>query len=72
MVESYEGGKAEAAPSVTHNSAGTPVGLTGCAKLLFPPTISVVPDTTDASTSSGLTVGVQVPQTAALRPQWSC
>jgi DNA-binding beta-propeller fold protein YncE len=55
---------------VTRNAAGTPVSLTGCSKLLFPPTISVVPDSTDASTSSGLTVDVHVPQkTAAFNPQ---
>ena len=52
--------------TVTHNAAGTPVSLTGCSKLKFPPEISAKPDTTDASTSSGLTVGVHVPQTAAL------
>jgi hypothetical protein len=54
--------------AVTHNAAGTPVALTGCSKLKFPAEISVAPDTTDASTSSGLTVNVHVPQTAALNP----
>jgi hypothetical protein len=54
--------------TVTHNTAGTPVSLTGCSKLKFPPTITVSPDTTNASTSSGLTVGVHVPQTAAFNP----
>jgi hypothetical protein len=53
---------------VERNSAGAPVSLTGCSKLLFPPAISVAPDSTDASTSSGLTVGVHVPQTAAFNP----
>jgi hypothetical protein len=66
-VESYQGATAEKS-YVTSNSAGTPVGLTGCSKLRFPPEISVAPDTTDASTSSGLTVGVRVPQTAAFNP----
>ncbi len=56
------------ASTVTRNAAGTPVSLTGCSKLRFPPTISASPDTADASTSSGLTVGVHVPQTAALNP----
>ncbi len=54
--------------TVTHNSAGTPVSLTGCSKLKFPPEISVSPDTTDASASSGLTVNVHVPQNAAFNP----
>ncbi len=54
--------------TVTHNAAGTPVALTGCSKLKFPPEISVAPDSSDASTSSGLTVGVHIPQTAAFNP----
>jgi DNA-binding beta-propeller fold protein YncE len=63
-----EPGQWAKASTVTHNSAGTPVALTGCSKLKFPPTITVSPDTTDASTSSGLTVGVHIPQTAAFNP----
>jgi hypothetical protein len=54
---------------VTRNADGAPVALTGCSKLLFPPEISVAPDSTDASTSSGLTVGVHVPQNAAFNPE---
>jgi DNA-binding beta-propeller fold protein YncE len=50
---------------VSSNAAGTPVSMSGCANLRFPPEISVAPDSTDASTSSGLTVHVKVPQTAA-------
>ncbi len=56
------------ASTVTHNAAGTLVSLTGCSKLKFPPEITVSPDTTDASTSSGLTVNVHVPQNAAFNP----
>ncbi len=66
-VDSYqEPGHFVKEEALTRNSAGTPVSLTGCANLKFPPTITVSPDTTDASTSSGLTVGVHVPQRAAL------
>ena len=54
--------------TVTHNAAGTPVSLTGCSKLKFPAEISVEPDSSNASMSSGLTVNVHVPQTAALNP----
>jgi hypothetical protein len=43
--------------------------LTGCSKLTFLATITVKPDVTDASSPSGLTVGVHVPQTAALNPE---
>ncbi len=54
--------------TVTHNSAGTPVSLTGCSKLRFPPEIGVAPDSSDASTSSGLTVNVHLPQTSLFNP----
>jgi DNA-binding beta-propeller fold protein YncE len=54
---------------ITRDSVGQPVAITGCSKLQFPPTITVTPDTTDASTSSGLTVGVHVSQKAALNPE---
>ena len=69
-VDSWEEpGQWAKASTVTHNAAGTPVSLTGCSKLKFPPEISVAPDSSDASTSSGLTVNVHVPQTAALNPE---
>jgi hypothetical protein len=63
-----EPGKWVKANTVTSNAAGTPVSLTGCSKLQFPPEIGVAVDSSDASTSSGLTVGVHVPQTAAFNP----
>ncbi len=63
-----EPGKWAKKSTVTHNAAGTPVSLTGCSKLKFPAEISVKPDSSNASTSSGLTVNVHVPQTAALNP----
>ena len=69
-AESWEEpGKWATKSTVTHNAAGTPVSLTGCSKLKFPPEISVAPDSSDASTSSGLTVNVHIPQTAALNPK---
>jgi hypothetical protein len=68
-IDSYEKpGEWAHAENVTRNAAGTPVSLTGCSQLIFPPTISVKPDTTNASTSSGLTVDVHVPQNAAFNP----
>jgi hypothetical protein len=69
-VDSYGNpGHYVSATSVTRNTSGQPVGLSGCSKLQFPPTITVSPDTTDASTSSGLTVGVHVSQKAAQNPE---
>ncbi len=50
------------------NSAGEPYGLDGCNRLSFEPSISVAPDGQEASTPSGLTVGVHVPQEASLNP----
>ncbi len=42
--------------------------LDGCNHLPFNPEISVAPDVSSASTPSGLTVGVRIPQAAALNP----
>jgi hypothetical protein len=54
--------------AITSDANGDPLPLTGCSKLTFPPAIEVTPDVTDASSSSGLKVGVNVPQTAAFNP----
>ncbi len=68
-VDSYqEPGHFVEASTLTRDAAGNPLALTGCSKLQFPPSITVSPDTTDGSTSSGLTVGVHVSQKAALNP----
>ena len=68
-VDSYQDpGHYVSKSETTRNVAGEPLALTGCSKLLFPPAITVAPDVSDASSSSGLTVGVHVPQTAALNP----
>ena len=42
--------------------------LDGCNRLAFDPSISVVPDTHAASTPTGVTVGVHVPQESTLTP----
>jgi hypothetical protein len=43
--------------------------MDGCDRLPFSPSISVTPDVPEASTSTGLTVDVRVPQTSALNPE---
>ena len=48
------------------NETGEPLSLDGCNRLPFDPTISVAPDSTNASTPTGLSVGVHVPQDATL------
>ena len=45
-----------------------PLGLAGCNRLPFEPSISVAPDGQAGSTPTGLTVGVHVPQGGALNP----
>jgi DNA-binding beta-propeller fold protein YncE len=52
----------------TRNASSEDVRLSGCSKLTFPTGISAAPDVSDTSSSSGLTVGVRVPQTAAFNP----
>jgi hypothetical protein len=42
--------------------------ISGCEKLDFSPTLTVKPDLPDASTSSGLTVNVKVPQETTANP----
>jgi hypothetical protein len=51
-----------------HEAGGNPVGLDGCNRLRFNPSISVAPDGQQASTPSGLTVDVHVPQEGSLNP----
>lgn len=46
-----------------------PERIDGCNHLSFEPSITTVPDVPDASTSTGLAVGVHVPQEAALNPE---
>jgi hypothetical protein len=41
---------------------GRPLGLTGCNRLAFAPSIEAAPDVQEASKPSGLTVNVRVPQ----------
>src|SRR5665213_3541978 len=43
-------------------------GMNGCNRLGFEPSISVAPDGQAASTPTGLTVGIHVPQEASLNP----
>ena len=50
------------------NGAGELVPQKGCNQLRFEPSISVAPDAQQASTPSGLTVGVHVDQEASLNP----
>jgi hypothetical protein len=53
----------------TWNEGGHPLGMTGCNKLRFEPSITDAPDGQAASTPTGLSVGVHVPQEITLNPQ---
>jgi hypothetical protein len=50
------------------NITGEPYDLDGCNHLNFEPSVSLAPDGQQASTPTGLTVGVHVPQEGALNP----
>jgi hypothetical protein len=50
------------------NNSGEQVSEDGCNRLNFEPSISVAPDGQQASTPTGLTVGVHVDQEASLNP----
>ncbi len=58
------------APSVysLQNELGEPIALDGCNRLPFEPSIGVAPDGPNASTPTGLSVGIHVPQQATLNP----
>ncbi|HEV3323512.1 MAG TPA: hypothetical protein VG147_15110 [Solirubrobacteraceae bacterium] len=53
---------------VLHDSSDPSIGLEGCNKLSFEPSISAVPDVPDASSATGLSVDVHVPQREVLIP----
>jgi hypothetical protein len=48
------------------NQLGSPLGVTGCNKLAFGPSIEAQPDVFSASTPTGLSVHVKVPQEVSL------
>jgi hypothetical protein len=54
--------------AVEHDTSGNPVGLDGCNRLDFNPSIKAAPDSTEGSTPTGLTVDVHVPQGVSLTP----
>jgi hypothetical protein len=54
--------------AVEHDTSGSPVGLDGCNRLDFNPSIKAAPDSTEGSTPTGLTVDVHVPQEVSLTP----
>jgi hypothetical protein len=60
--------RSHATTNVT-GSSGQMLGLTGCNRLAFDPSVSVAPDRKTASTPSGFAVDVHVPQEQALTPE---
>ncbi|HEY3865877.1 MAG TPA: hypothetical protein VGL54_07320 [Solirubrobacteraceae bacterium] len=51
------------------DALGQPFGMAGCNRLHFDPSIGVAPDGQAASTPTGLTVGLHVPQLETLAPE---
>jgi hypothetical protein len=71
QTDSWEHEGAFAEESFLTHLAGapaSPVGLTGCERLPFTPTITVTPDTAQADTPAGVTVDVKMPQGGLLNP----
>ncbi len=58
-VNSWETNDTAHASFLSHDSQGTPVGLSGCESLGFSPSISAAPDTSESDTPAGLTVEVK-------------
>ena len=46
----------------THDSGGNPVGISGCSKLDFSPTIAVTPNTHASDSPTGLSLDLHLPQ----------
>ena len=62
-VESWETSLGASSENiVSQRINGTPVGITGCEHLSFPPALIAAPDTSYADTPAGLTVDVKVPE----------
>jgi hypothetical protein len=55
-------------PGVFKTAEASLPELTGCEKLDFSPTVSMVPDGTAGSTPTGLTVGIHIPQESTENP----
>jgi hypothetical protein len=69
LVDSWdEPGVFTSGEAVEHDTSGRPVGLDGCNRLDFNPSIKAAPDSTEGSTPTGLTVDVHVPQEVSLTP----
>ncbi len=48
--------------AVTENALGVPIGITGCGRLGFSPSLSVQPESTATDTPTGVDVGMSLPQ----------
>jgi hypothetical protein len=61
-ADSWQGGEAVTSTVEAHDTAGNPLGITGCAELAFEPTIETHLDTDATSTPAGMAVSLRVPQ----------
>jgi hypothetical protein len=57
------------ASTATHDRNGNPVGVTGCSRLDFNPSITIRPTTTAADSPTGLDVDLRVPQNSGVDNQ---
>jgi uncharacterized repeat protein (TIGR01451 family) len=61
-----EPGKLIDASFLSHDSSGNPVGITGCERLDFSPSLTVKPAATTAESPTGLHVDLHIPQEESL------
>jgi uncharacterized repeat protein (TIGR01451 family) len=53
----------------THDASGAPLGVTGCEKLGFNPSLSVTPESQTGDSLTGLNVDLRLPQRETLEPE---
>src|SRR4029077_5093462 len=53
----------------THDAGGAPLGVPGCERLHFTPSLSVHPETQTAGSPTGLNVDLRLPQRETLEPE---
>ena len=68
-VEEAEPSQEASSTYTFEDNAGQPFAVTGCNRLDFEPQVKAAVDVPDASTPTGLTVDVHVPQDAGLNPE---
>jgi hypothetical protein len=67
-VESWEGEKGSSTIT-SHDNAGNPLGITGCERVPFEPSVTARPTTESAETATGLDLELGLPTDGILNPE---